>query len=230
MSIIKNHLRPRSDKMLLPNIKPALIHTWFQSLKLQAVSARPFPHHRRHRRAGTQPDHRASACRHGAGQARRPAYRAESLGSRSRRHPPRPAERPEPGAAGEELSGQPNDYPPGARRANTGCSIRCGLWNGTEIPTTTSAYFSTPTICSTLNRFLFIRKNLLPVQARFLPMTNTQIGSKIPGRSRGPLHVFIREQAASSILALDERHALDSRERIVLQAGETTSVPDPSGP
>jgi hypothetical protein len=38
MSIIKNHLRPRWDKMLLPNIKPALIHTWFQSLKLQAVS------------------------------------------------------------------------------------------------------------------------------------------------------------------------------------------------
>ena len=38
MSIIKNHLRPRWDKMLLPNIKPALIHTWFQSLKLPAVS------------------------------------------------------------------------------------------------------------------------------------------------------------------------------------------------
>jgi hypothetical protein len=46
---------------------------------------------------------------------------------------------------------------------------------------TISACFSTPTICSTLNRFFFISKILRPLQARFLPKTNIQIGSKIPG-------------------------------------------------
>ena len=91
------------------------------------------------------------------------------------------------------------------------------------------ACFSTPTICSTLNRFLLISKILRPLLARFLPKTNTQIGSKYR-TIKGSLHVFIYEQAARRILALDGRHALDSREGIVLQAGETTSVPDPSGP
>ena len=38
MSIIRTHLRPRWGKMVLPDIKPALIHTWFQSLKLGAVT------------------------------------------------------------------------------------------------------------------------------------------------------------------------------------------------
>jgi hypothetical protein len=38
LSIIKNHLRPRWENMVLSDIKPALIHTWFQSLKLQSVS------------------------------------------------------------------------------------------------------------------------------------------------------------------------------------------------
>ena len=37
-----------------------------------------------------QLDRRASARRHAAGQARRPAYRAEGPGPRSGRHPPRP--------------------------------------------------------------------------------------------------------------------------------------------
>ncbi len=37
-SIIKNHLRPRWEDMLLSDIKPALIHAWFQALKLQPVS------------------------------------------------------------------------------------------------------------------------------------------------------------------------------------------------
>ena len=37
-SIIKNHLRPRWENMVLSDIKPALIHSWFQSLKLQPVS------------------------------------------------------------------------------------------------------------------------------------------------------------------------------------------------
>jgi hypothetical protein len=38
MSIIKNHLRPRWENMVLSDIRPALIHSWFQSLKLQPVS------------------------------------------------------------------------------------------------------------------------------------------------------------------------------------------------
>jgi len=38
LSIIKNHLRPRWGNMVLSDIKPALIHAWFQSLKLQSVS------------------------------------------------------------------------------------------------------------------------------------------------------------------------------------------------
>jgi integrase len=37
-SIIKNHLRPRWENMVLSDIKPALIHSWFQSLKLQPIS------------------------------------------------------------------------------------------------------------------------------------------------------------------------------------------------
>jgi len=37
-SIIKNHLRPRWENMVLSDIRPALIHSWFQSLKLQPVS------------------------------------------------------------------------------------------------------------------------------------------------------------------------------------------------
>jgi len=37
-SIIKNHLRPRWENMVLSDIRPALIHSWFQSLKLHPVS------------------------------------------------------------------------------------------------------------------------------------------------------------------------------------------------
>jgi integrase len=37
-SIIKNHLRPRWEDMVLSDIRPALIHSWFQSLKLHPVS------------------------------------------------------------------------------------------------------------------------------------------------------------------------------------------------
>jgi integrase len=37
-SIIKNHLRSRWGNMVLSDIRPALIHSWFQSLKLQPVS------------------------------------------------------------------------------------------------------------------------------------------------------------------------------------------------
>jgi integrase len=37
-SIIKNHLRPRWENMVLSDIRPALIHAWFQSLKLHPVS------------------------------------------------------------------------------------------------------------------------------------------------------------------------------------------------
>jgi hypothetical protein len=37
-SIIKNHLRPRWENMVLSDIKPALIHSWFQSIKLQPIS------------------------------------------------------------------------------------------------------------------------------------------------------------------------------------------------
>ena len=37
-SIIKNHLRPRWESMVLSDIRPALIHSWFQSLKLQPIS------------------------------------------------------------------------------------------------------------------------------------------------------------------------------------------------
>ena len=37
-SIIKNHLRPRWENMVLSDIRPALVHSWFQSLKLQPVS------------------------------------------------------------------------------------------------------------------------------------------------------------------------------------------------
>jgi integrase len=37
-SIIKNHLRPRWESMVLSDIRPALIHSWFQSLKLEPVS------------------------------------------------------------------------------------------------------------------------------------------------------------------------------------------------
>lgn len=37
-SIIKNHLRPRWENMVLTDIRPALIHFWFQSLKLHPVS------------------------------------------------------------------------------------------------------------------------------------------------------------------------------------------------
>lgn|GEM_PF-1488630 len=37
-SIIKNHLRPRWGDMVLSDIRPSLIHSWFQSLKLQPVS------------------------------------------------------------------------------------------------------------------------------------------------------------------------------------------------
>jgi integrase len=37
-SIIKNHLRPRWGNMVLSDISPALIHSWFQSLKLQPVT------------------------------------------------------------------------------------------------------------------------------------------------------------------------------------------------
>ncbi len=37
-SIIKNHLRPRWESMVLSDIRPALIHSWFQSMKLQPIS------------------------------------------------------------------------------------------------------------------------------------------------------------------------------------------------
>jgi integrase len=37
-SIIKNHLRPRWENMVLSDIKPALTHAWFQSIKLQPIS------------------------------------------------------------------------------------------------------------------------------------------------------------------------------------------------
>ncbi len=37
-SIIKNHLRPRWQNMVLSDIRPALIHSWFQSLNLHPVS------------------------------------------------------------------------------------------------------------------------------------------------------------------------------------------------
>ena len=37
-SIIKNHLRPRWENMVLLDIKAALIHSWFQSIKLQPIS------------------------------------------------------------------------------------------------------------------------------------------------------------------------------------------------
>jgi hypothetical protein len=37
-SIIKNHLRPRWEGMVLSDIRPALIHPWFQSIKLQPIS------------------------------------------------------------------------------------------------------------------------------------------------------------------------------------------------
>jgi integrase len=37
-SIIKNHLRPLWENMVLSDIRPALIHSWFQSLKLHPVS------------------------------------------------------------------------------------------------------------------------------------------------------------------------------------------------
>jgi integrase len=38
MSLIKNHLRPRWESILLADIKSSLIHTWFQSLKLSPIS------------------------------------------------------------------------------------------------------------------------------------------------------------------------------------------------
>ncbi len=37
-SIIKNHLRPSWENMVLSDIRPALIHSWFQSRKLHPVS------------------------------------------------------------------------------------------------------------------------------------------------------------------------------------------------
>src|SRR5450432_3671514 len=43
--------------------------------------------------------------------------------------------------------------------------------------TPTSACFSTPTICSTPNRFFFISK----ISLQILPKTNTPSGSEIPG-------------------------------------------------
>src|ERR1022692_2051166 len=59
----------------------------------------------------TQSHRRTGASWNAAGQTRRPAYRAEGSGPRSSRHPPRPQEWSEPGAAGEDPSGLPNDYP-----------------------------------------------------------------------------------------------------------------------
>ena len=86
-------------------------------------------------------------------QARRPAHRTKSSGPRSSCHPPRPAERSEPGPVGEGPPGIPHDHPSGPGRANpgrykrprktrrlnptesragstrSGCSTNCGLRN-----------------------------------------------------------------------------------------------------
>ncbi len=37
-SIIKNHLRPRWENMVLSDIRPSLIHSWFQLLKLEPIT------------------------------------------------------------------------------------------------------------------------------------------------------------------------------------------------
>jgi integrase len=38
LSIIRKHLRPRWERLFIPEIKPAMIHTWLQSLTIEPIS------------------------------------------------------------------------------------------------------------------------------------------------------------------------------------------------
>jgi len=73
-SIIKNHLRPRWENMVLSDIKAALIHSWFQSIKLQPISkghVRSLMHGSSNLRPmGVFPQRAQKSCRVGEDQGR----------------------------------------------------------------------------------------------------------------------------------------------------------------